>query len=760
MTYTQENRLITIDTPLGKDVLLLDEFGGSEGLSSLFRFELSLFSEDHNIAFTNIIGKSVTISIMLADGDKRFINGIVSRFSQGRGGDEAGGDPHFSFYTATIVPWLWLLTRTTDSRIFQNLSAPDIVEKIFREKDFSDFKILLQGSYEKRDYCVQYRETDFNFVSRLLEEEGIFYFFEHEDGKHTLVLADRPQGHKPCPNQNSARYEISAGGWLEEDTITALKWSQEIMAGKYTLNDYNFKTPSADLNVEVPSSQHIGPGEREFYDYPGLYTKRSSGDSLSNIRMQEEEAQITSLTGSSSCRAFASGYRFLLQDYYRQDMNDKEYVLTSIQHQASQGGGYVSQDAGYEFNYQNDFNCMPFDVPYRPPRNTLRPLVHGTQTAIVVGPAGEEIYTDEHGRIKVQFHWDREGKNDDKSSCWMRVGQLWAAGGWGALFIPRIGQEVIVDFLEGDPDRPIVIGCVYHGTNKPPYSLPADKTKSTIKSNSSLGGGGFNEFRFEDKKGREEIFLHGQKDWTILIEHDKNQTVGNDETLSVGRNRDKTVGVNQSETIGVNKTIAVGANHTETIGGNMTQTVSLAKAETIILAKALTIGAGYQVSVGAAMNETIGAAKMEEIGAAKVVAVGLNSSEAVGVNKSITVGSNLKESVGKNQTVSIAKNLSENIGGKHTEEVTKEYSLHAKKVTIVADDMIELETGQAKIVMKKSGDIKISGKKIEISATQEIKMDAMKITSEAQTTSITKGAMVTVEASGINTIKGSLVKIN
>ena len=286
---------------------------------------------------------------------------------------------------------------------------------------------------------------------------------------------------------------------------------------------------------------------------------------------------------------------------------------------------------------------------------TAKPIVEGVQTAAVVGPAGEEIYTDKYGRVKVQFHWDREGKYDENSSCWIRVSQAWAGAGWGGMYIPRIGQEVIVEFLEGDPDRPIITGRVYNASQTPPYALPGEKTKSTIKSNSSLGGGGFNEFRFEDKKGKEEIFLHGQKDWTIAILNDKNQTIGHDETMMVVNNRAKTVGVNQTETIGVNKRIKVGANHTEIIGANMSETVAVNNAETIGVAKALTIGGAYQVTVGAAMNETIGGLKAEEIGDAKSVNVGADSSEKVAKNKSVDAGSNISESAGKDLSLDAGK---------------------------------------------------------------------------------------------------------
>lgn len=546
MPYTQENRLIAIDTPLGKDVLLLAGFRGTEGLSRLFSFELNILSENHNVSFEDIIGKNVTISVVLADEDKRYFNGLISRFSQGRGGGEADVGPRFSYYRATMVPWPWLLTRTADSRIFQKLSVTDIVEKIFKEKGFSDFKVKLHNSYEKRDYCVQYRETDFNFVSRLLEEEGIHYFFEHEDGKHTLVLADAPQENNPCPKQKTARYQLSAGGWLEEDVITGLEKMQEIRPGKYSLSDFNFEIPNTGLEVNVPGKQKLGPGEREIYDYPGLYTKKAEGDRLAKIRMEEEEAQITKIDGSSNCRAFTSGYRFTLSDFYRSDMNNKDYVLTAIEHEANQ-----DWEEEAELSYANHFTCIPFDVPFRPPRLTPRPVVEGTQTAIVVGPAGEEIYTDKHGRVKVQFHWDREGKKDENSSCWIRVSQVSAGAGWGAIDIPRIGHEVIVNFLEGDPDRPIITGRVYHGMNQPPTNLPNAGMVSGMKSNSTPGGGGFNEMTMDDTKGKEKITIHAQYDMSSTIEHDLTTTVvsGNDTKAVQAGTQSVTVKGNTSLTV-------------------------------------------------------------------------------------------------------------------------------------------------------------------------------------------------------------------
>jgi type VI secretion system secreted protein VgrG len=556
-----EPRLLNIDisrTGLQGVTMYLTEFMGSEGISMPFSFELTLLSETHNIDFEKIIGENVTVSLGLPDGSARFFNGIISRFSQGRGG-ETGGDLRFSQYRATLVPWFWLATRYTNSKIFQELSVPEIVEQIFNDREWLDFENRLERDYEKRTYCVQYRETDFNFISRLLEEEGIYYFFEHENNKHTLILADVPEKHLPCPNQEEARYQTVEGGWLEEDVITSLEKMQEIRSQKCTFRDFNFETPSTNLEVNAPSRQKVGPGEREIYDYPGEYGTRSEGDRLANLRMEEEELKAILITGSSICRAFTTGYRFKLQNHYRSDMNDKEYVLTYIDHEANEVSqayslpGGTASEGDAEFSYRNQFACIPFDIPFRPARRAEKKFIQGPQTAIVVGPQGEEIYTDKYGRVKVQFHWDRIGEKDDKSSCWIRVASVFAGGQYGAIFTPRIGQEVIVDFLEGNPDQPLITGRVYNADLMPPYTLPDEKTKSTIKTNSSIGAEGFNEIRFEDKKGEEQIFIHAEKDIDIHVKSDRRELIGNDRHLIVKRDLkekiecDKHVMVEKSE---------------------------------------------------------------------------------------------------------------------------------------------------------------------------------------------------------------------
>jgi type VI secretion system secreted protein VgrG len=577
MVFTQEHRLLSFTTPLGPDVLLLQELQGHEGISTLFRFDLELLAEDDAIPFDKLVGQNVTIRLALAEAHDRYINGFVSRFAQGR------SDVRFTHYHAEVVPWLWFLTRSADCRIFQDLSVPDIIKKIFHQHGFSDFREALTRTYTPWDYCVQYRETDFNFVSRLMEQEGIFYFFEHEHGQHTLVLADAPEAHRPCPpDQLEARYlpEAGMGGW--EDTVTSWRMEQELRSGRYSLRDYHDQMPDKSFEVTEPTSINVGRNDQfEIYDYPGAYAPRfnkpdperldaveSEGRTLVKLRMQEEESSHLVISGTSFCRAFSAGQRFKLTDHSRPDANG-DYVLTAVQHTAVQTPPYVSGPDIAEPYYHNSFTCIPHRVPFRPPRRTPKPIMH-TQTAIVVGEAGEEITVDKYGRVKVQFHWDRQGEANEHSSCWIRVAQNWAGKRWGAMFIPRIGQEVIVDFLEGDPNQPIITGRVYNAEEMPPYELSGEKpekTKSTIKSLSSKGGGGFNELRFEDMKGKEQIFIHGERDLDVRIKNDRREWIGNDRHLFVKRDRREQVGGDEHVLIKVDLVEEIGRDHYLKIGG-------------------------------------------------------------------------------------------------------------------------------------------------------------------------------------------------
>jgi type VI secretion system secreted protein VgrG len=601
MSYTQDERLIAVYTPLPKDAMLLQSFTGHEAMSRLFRFQLDMLSENPAIAYDRIVGQPVTVTLGLADGEQRYFNGVVSRFVQ------SGEDERFTHYRAEVVPWLWFLTRTADCRIFQNMTIPDIVTKVFSDLGFKDYKNMLQGSFEPREYCVQYRETDFNFVSRLMEQYGIFYFFEHEKDKHTLVLGNSSSAHQPCPGQPKARYDYTATAIEQQDVIRSWQAEYELRPGKYALTDYNFETPSTSLAVNETTVARVGGNTKyEIYDYPGEYLKKPQGQNLVKLRIEEEEAPATVMSGAGLCRAFTAGYRFDLAEHYRQDMN-KAYVLTEVQHIASVGESYATGDDSGE-SYSNQFACIPHSVPYRPSRVTPKPVVQGSQTAVVVGKKGEEIWTDKYGRVKVQFHWDREGKYDEKSSCWVRVSQNWAGKRWGTMFLPRIGQEVIVDFLEGDPDLPIITGRVYNAEEMPPYGLPAEQTKSTVKSYSSKGGGGFNEIRFEDKKGGEQLFLHAERNQDNRVKNDSLEWVGQDRHLIVKRDH--------LDAVEGDRHISVKGDHNEKVDG----TVSLKAG----MDQQTKVGMNYALDAGTEIHLKSGMNLVIESGTTLTVKVGGN----------------------------------------------------------------------------------------------------------------------------------------
>lgn len=596
MPHTQETRLIGIETPLGKDILLLRGFSGQEGISRLSNFDLDLLSHDPDIKFEDIIGKRVTLRITLASDKKRYFNGFISRFSQ------TGSDRGLANYRATMVPWLWFLTRTSDCRIFQKKTIPDIIEQIFKDLGFTDYKLQLQGSFEPRDYCVQYRETDFNFVSRLMEQYGLFYFFEHEQNKHTLVIANDSSAHQPCPEQKEAKWDPQGSGALAEDVLTSLQWEQTLRPGKYAVTDYNFETPDTSLHAEMKTIIEVGGNSKfEIYDFPGEYSKKNQGDTIAKIRMEEEEAQYLVVTGTSSCRAFTSGYRFDLKDYVRKDMN-QAYVLTNVQHVATVGSTYTTATVGKdESAYTNSFTCIPHKVPFRPPQMTPKPIIQGTQTAVVTGKAGEEIWTDNYGRVKVQFHWDREGQFDEFSSPWIRVSQVHAGKGFGGVDIPRIGEEVIVGFLEGDADQPIIVGRVYNAKNMPPGGLPAGGMISGLKSNSTPGGGGNNSIMMDDTKGKEAVTVNAQYNMSTAVGNDQTCSVTNNSTTDVGVDEKKKVGSNQDLNVGAKQTVNIGASRTLNVGGMCSETIVGPHTITNPM-MTIMVATGYILTAGSSLN--------------------------------------------------------------------------------------------------------------------------------------------------------------
>ena len=582
--FTQDQRQLSVSTPLGQDVLLLAGLNGSEGMSRLFEFRLDLLSETTDITADQVLGKSFTVTVTRPGGDPRYFNGIVRRFFAGPIGARG-----LRSYTAEIVPTLWLLTQTSDHKIFQEKTAKDIIEDVLKDHDVTNYRFgVIKESHPTRDYCVQYGETAFDFVQRLMEEEGIFFFIEHKDGEHTIVMAD-----------DKAAYVDAADDEVKFTADTMLtnavhSWapSYSFQTGKWTQRDFDFENPSKikDLETEQNTSVSVsGFSDYERFSYPGLYVKRADGTLMTRLQMETVEAGYCVISGDGDLASFVPGAKFKLSN--DPDGSGKTYVLTDVSHQAS--GGSMQAGGGSE-SYANSFACIPSDTVFRPPRATPKPLVHGPQTAIVVGQSGQEIYCDKYGRVKVQFHWDRYGQSDENSSCWIRVAQAWAGGKWGTIFTPRVGMEVVVEFLNGDPDRPLIVGCVYNGDNGVPYTLADNKTQSGILTRSSQSGSAdtANELRFEDKKGEEQILFHAEKDFKREVENDDTLTVGNDQTITIENNRTETVKADETVTIEGNRTETVQGDETFTVQGSREHTVEGDEVVTVTGDASLTVNSG------------------------------------------------------------------------------------------------------------------------------------------------------------------------
>jgi len=580
-----------IKTPLGSDKLLLLNMSGTERLGRLFHLELDLLSKDNEIKFEDIIGQSVTVSLKLPDDSQRYFNGFVSQFSQ------VGTKGNYVLYKAILKPWLWFLSRTADCRIFQEMKVPDIIKQVFRDLGYTDFEDHLSGTYKKWTYCVQYRETDFNFVSRLMEQEGIYYYFKHQDGKHILVLSDAVSAHQTFPGYDEIPYyPPSEQDHRERDHIVDWVITKEAQTGVVALNDYDFEKPKASLQASSSIIQSHSVANYEVYDYPGEYVKHADGENYSQIRIQELQAQFALVRGKANARGMGVGNLFKLTNFGRADQN-KEYLIESMSFELRSEGYESEGSSGVEETFLCHFTAIDSQIHYRAPRLTPKPHVQGPQTAVVVGPSSEEIYTDKYGRVKVQFHWDRYGKMDENSSCWVRVSQVWAGKNWGSIHTPRIGQEVIVDFLEGDPDQPIITGRVYNADNMPPYGLPANKTQSGIKTRSSKNGtsDNFNEIRFEDLKGQEQLYIHAEKNQDNVVENDETTEVGRDRKEHVGRNEDIKIDKDRTEKVGNNETVEIVKDRKKTVGGN--ETVNIGKNLSITVGKNTVIDSGDSITL-------------------------------------------------------------------------------------------------------------------------------------------------------------------
>jgi len=742
---------ITLASPLPAADLFLDAMQVSEGLSQLGGMQLSLLSEKATLAAADLLGKPVTLTMHLLDDSKRYFHGYITRFGIGtpRG-------RYFS-YQADVRPWLWFLQRTSDCRIFQEMTVPDIVKKVFDDHaGLAQVKLKLFRTYRPWTYCVQYRESDFQFVTRLLEREGIYWYFEHTNGKHELVLMDSLSAHDPITGEGTIRYiEDPSHAPPDEEYVSRWSFTQEVKTGKTALTSYDFERPATSLLVDASLSRSHDQAAAERFDFQGDYLKAPDGKQYAEDWLDEVQTRHHRLQGEGNAMGLEAGRTFKLSRHPRADQN-ANYLLTQVEIHA-QVAVFDAGQSGSQYTVK--FDAIPAAQQFRPQRRTPKPFVQGPQTAVVVGPGGDEIFTDKYGRVKVQFHWDRYGKKDEKSSCWVRVSQPWAGQNFGFVHIPRIGQEVVVSFLEGDPDQPLITGRVYNAQQMPPWDLPANATQSGLLTRSSTGGayGNANAIRFEDKKGAEQLWLHAEKNQDIEVEndethwvgHDRTKTIDHDETTHVKHDRTETVdnnekitiGVDRTEQVGSNEKIAIGANRTETVGANENITIAANRTESVGANETITIGANRSITVGASetatvalqRTHTVGVNETIAIGAAQEVAIGAAQTVAIGAMQSVNIGASQSLNVGAGQTNNIGANQSTTVGGAQTNSVAKARTTSVgeddslkvgKNLVIEAADSVTIKTGSASITMKKDGTITIKGKDITIEGSGKINVKA------------------------------------
>jgi type VI secretion system secreted protein VgrG len=644
--------------------LLLESFSCSEALSTLTEITATLLSPRADLDADKILGKPVTIEIELRGDGKRHFNGFVSRFAL------TGASGRFFRYQAIVRPWFWFLTRTTDCRIFQDMKVPDIVKTVFDDHPIAvhDFKLFRE--YPKWDYCVQYRESDFNFVSRLLEYEGIYYRFEHSDGQHKLILLDSASAHDPQPDGSEELPFFSAGQQPPPGVDFVSRWAmtRSVQPGKFAIKDFDFELPPSKLLVEDQKKRKNDLSDFETFDYPGGFTKDPEGVHYLENRRDEAQSRFEVFSGATNAQNVRVGFTFKMRRHPRADQN-AEYLVTGTDIQASNGSFDAGSGQGAGFHCE--ISALAAAQQFRPLRRAQKGWVHGPQTAVVVGKEGDEIHTDKFGRVRVQFHWDRLGKKNEKSSCMIRVAQIWAGKNFGGMFIPRVGHEVIVDFLEGDPDQPIITGCVYNGDNMPPWTLPANATQSGVLTRSSKSGtpANANAIRFEDKKGSEQLWLHAERNQDIEVEADETHWVGHDRKKTIDHDETTHVKHDRTETVDNNETISIGVNRVEKVGANET----------------ISIGANRKEQVGANENVTIDANRDHTINANDSHTVAVNHDQTVGASQSVTIGANRTDTVGGNITQTVGGNIAQTVGGNVTVTAAGTMMLSAAGgVTIVA----------------------------------------------------------------------------
>ncbi|EOI5795815.1 type VI secretion system Vgr family protein [Cronobacter malonaticus] len=705
---------ITVQLPV--EGLLFWKLSGREALSEPFMFTLTLLGTDARADRSALLGQPVTVTIPTqALMTPRYLNGKVTRVAVSA--VELSGT-RYAAYELTVEPDLWPMQRDRNLRIFQAQTVPQIVKTLLGESRVN-MEERLSGSYRVWEYCVQYQESSLDFISRLLELEGIAYHFRHEQDRHTLVLTDAPGQYEPFPGYETIPYHVTpSGGSTDEEGISQWALEDSVTPGIYSLDDYDFRKPNAWLFQARQNPLSPQPGSIDVYDWPGRFVEHGHGEFYARIRQERWQVEHRQTQGTATALGIAPGHTFVLRN--APFFGDNGEYLTTVAHYRFEENRYAS---GPDSNTLHEirFEVIPADVPYRPAQKTPWPRTYGPQTAKVVGPQGESIWTDKYGRVKVKFHWDRLGKGDDTSSSWVRVSSAWAGQGFGGVQIPRVGDEVVVDFINGDPDRPLITGRVYNEASMPPWALPAAATQMGFLSRSKDGSpDNANALRFEDKAGEEQVWLHAEKNMDTDIENDETHSVGSNRTKTIGANETTTVKKNRTETVVENETITVHQNRTETVDGNETITIHSNRTETVDQNEDVRIGQNQSVTINGAQTLRVDKTKTETIALASMLNVGLAQNTNIGAAYVLNVGAGWMTNVGAMQMHNVALKYSVNSG--------KDLSLSAGTTAdFSAEDKITLVCGESMIVLEQNGTITLSANKIKMVGEKVIDIDGTEI---------------------------------
>ncbi len=677
---------VTVKSPLPDGTFYLRRLTGTERVSRGFELRLEMLSADAEIDFTKLLGQPVTVEVAPGGTLVRSFAGIASRFGQ------IGREGSYVIYEMIVVPWIWLLSRSAGCDLFNETPTDEIIRTVLRRAPQPEFEMPSSG-WSERNYCVQYRESDFDFVSRLVEDEGFYYFFEPAGEFHKLIVADGAQAPATIHDVKFSVRESHG----QDFTVTEFTKTQELTTAEYEMVDFDYADPKLGEPMEtVPSAVEIGsaPSDTKWYDFPGEFGKITGGDSSKlrdrvKLRIAEEDARAVTCRGKSRVWEITAGHGIRLSEAYREDL-DGEYLVTSVTHDFKMTGGLEAGAGDQEYSYTNTFECIPADVRFVPPRLTPRPRIRGVHTAIVK----EAI--DAQARVRVSFPWCK-----DKLSCWVRVSQGWAGGGWGIQWHPRVGHEVLIHFFEGDPDLPVIIGRVYNGENEGPYS---DKhSRGGVKSRSMEGNpDNFNEIRFEDEKGNEELFIHAEKNHVIEVENDESKDIGNNRSEKVKKDVSIRIGGDRSETVEGKRSLSVTGNKEESVSGDKSISVSKGHTETITAAAKIDVGEAMTINVG------------------KALTIAAGTTGAISSKEGMTV------SAGKEATYTVKEAWTVDVGKGAKLTIKEEWGAEAKKIQIEAADEIVLKAGSASITLKKNGDILIDGKAIDVKGSGDVKIKGSK----------------------------------